>query len=157
MKRWVVLALMVMVAGAAEAQQREYLTEVVGDAVEANGTAEEITGRARRCIAENLGSGVVGGELIVSDANNVIVARSASTYIDRMVTWQVRSRLTVEAREGRFRITQSGLERFNSMSGGWSGIGKWRGSGWERAEQAFKATSAAVQACVTQQAKSDDW
>jgi hypothetical protein len=99
---------------------------------------------------------VAGGELIVSDADGVIVARSASTYRDGFLNWQIRSRLTFEAREGRYRISQTSLERFNDQSGGWSPIGKWRGSGWQKAEAAFALTSDAISACV-QTGPQDDW
>lgn len=155
--RWLIVACAVLAAGAAQARQREYLTDISGSPVTTEGGAAEIAAKGRRCIAETLGSGRAGGELIVSDSDNVIVARSVSTYSDRLVRWQIRSRLTFEARDGRFRIQQSGLERFNEMSGGWSPIGKWRGSGWERAQQAFEATADAIRSCVNSTTQNDDW
>lgn len=148
--------LVIIAAIASLAQAREYLTEVASPVIETPGTASEIAGRGRQCIATTLGSGVAGGELILSDADNVIVARSSVEYSERFVPWKIRSRLAFEARDGRFRITQSSLERFNEYGGGWSPIGKWRGSGWQRAEQAFQETATALSACVTRQT-TNDW
>ncbi len=146
----------VFLASAALVAAPEYLTEVVSSPIEAVGTASEIAARGRRCIASSFGAGVAGGELIVSDSDNVIVARNASSYQDGLMRWQIRSRVTFEARDGRFRISQTGLERFNDQSGGWSPIGKWRGSGWQKAEASYSASAAALADCVTA-AKADDW
>lgn len=146
----------VLVASAALAAAPEYLTEVVSAPVETTGTASEIAARGRRCIASTFGSGVAGGELIVSDSDNVIVARNASSYMDGLLKWQIRARVTFEARDGRFRISQTALERFNDRGGGWSGIGKWRGAGWQKAEAAYASSAAALTECVTAE-QADDW
>lgn len=134
----------------------EYLTEVVSEPVAVTGSASEIAGRGRRCMASTLGSGVAGGELILSDADGVIVARNSASYRDGLLHWEIRSRVTFEARDGRFRISQTALERFNDQSGGWSPIGKWRGSGWQKAEAAFVTSAASLADCVAKPA-SDDW
>lgn len=140
------------------APPQEYLTEIVRPVVERPGTAAEIASTARRCVAEHLGSGRAGGELIISDSDNIIVSRSALSYRDGLASWQVRSRFTVEARDGRFRVTQSGLERLNDAAGGWGPIGKWWGSGWQKAEQAFNDSAQAVEACIARpEAPADDW
>lgn len=133
----------------------EYLTDLVGTPIEAAGSAAEILSRGRACLAQQLASGQAGGQVVVSDdpAAGVIVANNADSYTERFVTWRVRSRVTFEAKDGRFRISHSGLERFNNT---WSPIGKWRGSGWERAEQAFKDRSDALATCV-KSAPSGDW
>lgn len=136
---------------------QDHLTEVVGPVVEREGAASDIAAAARRCVAENLGSGRSGGDLILSDADNTIIARNAVSYRDGLMTWQVRSRLTVEARDGRFRISQTSLERLNDASGGWSPIGKWRGSGWQKAEQAFADSARSVEDCIARSPTSDDW
>jgi hypothetical protein len=113
--------------------------------------------RARTCIAQLLTSGTTDADIIISsdpDAG-IVVARNALKY-GSLPEWEIRSRFTFEAREGRFRITQTNLERFNDMAGGWGPIGKWTGSQWKRAENAFGIAALAVAQCV-QQAKRDDW
>lgn len=89
----------------------------------------------------------------------VVVARNALSYPDGfLLVWQMRSRVTFEAREGRFRITHENIERLNEQAGGWTPVGKWRGSGWQKAEAALQAQSAEIAACVTSATgSSDDW
>jgi hypothetical protein len=83
-----------------------------------------------------------------------IVARNA---IDQgeLMRWQLHSRFTFTAREGRFRIEQTSLERFNQ--GRWGLIGKWAGSQWKNAEAAFKASANAVAQCVLTLPQRNDW
>jgi len=87
----------------------------------------------------------------------IIVARNAIQYPDGLVDWNARSIFTFEAREGRFRIEQTRLERFNDMGGGWDPIGKWFGSGWREAEAAFTASADVVARCVMSAPSQTDW
>lgn len=138
----------------------DYLTTVQSEVIEAHGSPAEIAARGEACMAQYLGSGVQGGELIVSrdPAAGVVVSRNSVSYRDGLLEWQMRSRLTLEAREGRFRLTHTGIERFNDQGGGWSAVGKWWGSGWQKAETALKDVSAAVADCITgSPAARDDW
>lgn len=138
----------------------DYLTTVQSEVIEAVGTPAEIAARGEACIAQQLGSGTVGGELILSrdPANGVIVARNAIDYQDGFLRWNMRSRLTLEARDGRFRLTHTSIERLNDQAGGWVPVGKWRGSGWVKAEEALKSQSAELAACITSSFRSgDDW
>lgn len=142
-----------------EAVAAEYLTSLTSDVFQAQGTPKAIATRASTCISQHLAPGTVNAQLIISSDldNGTIVARSALTYPDGLLKWQVRSVFTFEARENRFRIEQTNLERFNDMSGGWSPIGKWTGSGWKKAEDAFAASANAVAQCVASGAKRDEW
>lgn len=139
----------------------DYLTTVQSEVFQAEGSPAQITARAEQCIAEQLGSGIQGGELIVSrdPAAGVIVARNAVSYQDGLMNWRLRSRVTFEAREGRFRIVHNAIERFNDQGGGWSPVGKWRFSGWQKAENALKATSDSLAGCVigSGPAVREDW
>ena len=141
-------------------QAAEYLTEVASDVYQTTGTPREIATRANICISQHLAPGTTDSALIISNDldGGIIVARSALKYPDGLMNWQVRSTFTFEAREGRFRIAQTNLERFNDMVGGWGRIGKWSGSGWKRAEAAFAASAAAVAQCIISAPTSkDDW
>jgi len=138
----------------------DYLTEVQSETYQTQGTAAEITARADRCIAQQLGSGAAGGELIISKDmdGGTIVARNALSYRDGLLTWQMRSRVTFEAREGRFRIGHTAIERFNDQSGGWSPVGKWRGSAWQKAESALVNVTVGIAECVMAPARAtEDW
>ena len=125
---------------------------------QAPGTPKELATRAQTCIAQNLRPGTVNAPQIVSSDldNGIIVAQSALEY-GSFPVWKIRSRFTFEARDGRFRISQTGLEQFNEMAGGWAGIGKWWGSPWKKAEAAFTASADAVAQCVIARPKRDDW
>lgn len=141
------------------AQAAEYLTEVTSEVYQAQGTTSEIAARARTCMSQHLASGVTGGELIISADldGGVIVANSAIEY-GSLPRWKIRSRFTFEARDGRFRIQQTNLERFNDQFNvGWNAIGKWGGSQWRGAESAFVESAANVAQCVRTETHRDDW
>lgn len=153
--RWNALFALALASPAAAA---EYLTEVTSQVYQVPGTPREIATRANTCIAQNLRPGTVNAQHIVSSDldNGIIVAQNALRF-GSLPEWQIRSRFTFEAREGRFRISQTGLEMFNDMAGGWGPIGKWWGSPWKKAEATFVASADAVARCVMAAPKRDDW
>lgn len=145
-----------LACAAAPAFAADYLTEVTSEVMQTTGTPREIATRANTCISQNLAPGTTDSQLIItSDLDGgVVVARSAMTYPDGLLQWQVRSTFTLEAREGRFRIVQTNLERFNRV---WGPIGKWTGSGWKKAEEAFTSSAAKVAQCVVQGSANAVW
>ena len=153
-----VAAIIGLAALASPAAAAEYLTEVTSQVYQTPGTPKELATRASTCIAQNLRPGTVNAQQIVSSDldNGIIVAQNALRF-GSLPEWQIRSRFTFEAREGRFRISQTGLEMFNDMAGGWGPIGKWWGSPWKKAEATFTASAAAVAQCVMSGPKRDDW
>ena len=142
----------------APARAAEYLTAISSEVYPTQGTAREIAVRANTCMSQHLAPGTVDAQLIISSDldGGTVVARSALEY-GNLPRWKVRSRFTFEARDGRFRIEQTGIERFNDMAGGWSPVGKWTGSGWKKAEAAFVASATVVAQCVQAEPKQDDW
>jgi hypothetical protein len=152
-------AVIALAASASPAVAAEYLTEVTSQVYQTQGTPKEIATRAQTCIAQNLRSGTVNAPQIVSSDldNGVIVAQSA-LETGSFPVWKLRSRFTFEARDGRFRISQTGLEWFNDTGRGeWLGIGKWWGSPWKKAEAAYAASADAVARCVMAGPKEDVW
>lgn len=147
----------VFALGALSMLAQEYLTTVRSDVIETPGAAAEIAARGERCIARSFGSGAAGGELIVSREGGVIVARNALTYRDGLLVWQIRSRFTFEARDGRFRTEHSAIERFNDQAGGWSPVGLWWGSGGQKAKEALEAQSEGIASCVLSGGQAEDW
>lgn len=133
----------------------DYLTEITSDVYQIDGAPKEIAKRANTCISQHLAPGTTDAQLIVSSDldNGVIVARNAVQYPDGLSNWQIRSTFTFEAREGRFRIVQTNLERFNRS---WGPIGKWSGSGWKKAEAAFTGPANKVAQCVMTP-EQEDW
>lgn len=154
---WTLIVLAAVTTTAAAAP--EYLTEVTSQVYQTTGTPKEIAARAQICIAQNLRPGTVNAPQIVSSNldNGIIVAQSA-IEVGTFPAWRLRSRLTFEARQGRFLITQTGLEWFNDTgSGEWLGIGRWWGSPWKKAEAGFAASADAVARCVIAGPKKDVW
>jgi hypothetical protein len=141
---------------AAPAFAADYLTEVTSEVYQTTGTPREIATRANTCISQHLAPGTVDAQLIISSDldGGTIVARNA---IDQggLMRWQIRSRFAFEARDGRFRIEQTTLERFNQ--GRWGPIGKWTGSQWKGAEAAFKVSADAVAQCVMAPPRQSEW
>jgi hypothetical protein len=137
------------VAGAGPAVAAEYLTVVTSEVYQTPGTPKEIATRASTCISQHLAAGTTDAQLIISSDldGGTIVARSALEY-GSLPRWKIRSRFTLEARDGRFRIEQTNLERFNEMGGGWGPIGKWTGSQWKKANETFVASATDVARCV---------
>lgn len=140
------------------AKAAEYLTSVTSEVYQAAGTSKEIATRASTCMSQHLAPGTTDSQLIISSDldSGLIVARNALEY-GSFPRWKIRSRFTFEAREGRFRIEQTSLERFNDMAGGWGPIGKWTGSQWKKAEETFAASAGIVARCVIDGPKRADW
>lgn len=132
----------------------EYLTSITSPVYPFEGEKDVTIARARTCMAQILASGVQGGQLIVSDGAGVIVANNVLSYPDGLMDWKLRSKLTFEARDGRFRIEQTAIERFNSS---WGGVGKWSGSGWKKAEAALMAVSTRLANCILSKNSKSDW
>lgn len=158
---------MILILAASAVIAPEYLTSVVSEPFQTTGTATEIAVRAETCAARLLYAGVEGGELIVSSspATGVVVARNSLEYRDNLVPWRIRSRMTVEARDGRFRISHGEIERYTDPAHGtqlfggspWGPIGKWRFSGWQKAEAALIGKTGELAACIHQPASVDAW
>lgn len=151
-----------LAASNAPAAAAEYLTEVISDVYQTTGTPREIATRASTCISQHLAPGTTDSQLIVSSDldGGVVVARNALEY-GSLPRWQIRSNFTFEARDGRFRIAQTKLERFNTsvLTGvsSWLPIGKWTGSGWKKVEEQFTSSAQAVAQCVLANHSKDDW
>ena len=151
---------LILAAFSGRATAAEYLQSVTSEVFQTQGTPHEIARRANLCVSQLLAPGLVDAPLIVSSDldQGTIIARSALEYSDGLLRWKIRSTFTFEAREGRFRIVQTNLERFqDTFNVGWHGIGKWTGSGWRKAETAFQLSATAVAACVMKPPTSDIW
>src|SRR4051812_27566364 len=94
--------LVALAAFASPAAAHEYLTDVTSQVYQAPGAPKEIAARAQTCIAQNLRSGTVNAPQIVSSDldNGIIVAQNALRF-GSLPEWQIRSRFTFEARDGR--------------------------------------------------------
>ena len=153
------------------------------------GTVEEIIQKAHGCIARNVvnesvatsgssasgyfgaiagqghnvNSSIAGGSLIeLSDpANGLLIANSRADYKFMLLGNSVRNRITVEAKEGRFRFVHSNIESVQKNTGsmrndGYSQIIQRRGTGWDKALEAVAGVEASVVSCMTNPS-SESW
>lgn len=143
---------LLLVGVATPAIGADYLTEVVSPVYTAPGSPDTLATRAATCITQNLAPGTTDAPLILSSSGGVVVANSA---IERgsVLRLTTRARFTFEARDGRFRIKQTNIERFNQ--GRWASVGKWTGSQWRSVEDGFRQSAERIAACVSKQ--QDDW
>ncbi len=123
----------------------EYLEQVESDVQEANGTTQEITARAKTCIAQNVkntevrfgnsssGGGALGfmvqgrdadraagGDVITSIdmEQGIITANGHVDYKGPMgVEFNVKSALTFMAKDGKFKIRHTNIEYLQKSSG----------------------------------------
>jgi hypothetical protein len=104
----------VAIFSATAAYATEYLTEVDSEVFTTTGTQSEITERAATCIAQTVKPGNVSTPLIISKdaAAGVIVANNGFSYSQSLMNWQIRTTLTFEAKDGRFRVRHTNIERF---------------------------------------------
>ena len=104
---------------------------------------------------QNVNSSVSGGSLIeLSDpANGQLIANSRADYKFMLLGFSVKSRFVIEAKEGRFRITQSNLEKLQKNTGnmrndGYNRIIKSKGTGWDKALSAATDAEKKVVDCI---------
>lgn len=128
----------------------DYLTEMPGQVFTATGDAATLGRRAKVCVGKQLSSGIAGGQVIQADDGTTIVAANAVTYLDGLLRWNMRSRVTIETRDGRFRIGHAQIERFNDGFGGWQPVGKWTGSGWAKAAAALQRATDNLAQCISE-------
>lgn len=89
-------------------------------------------------------------------AAGVIVAYNAFSYTQSLINWTIRTTLTFEAKDGRFRIRHTSIERFTTPYG-WNPVGKWTGSKWQGVETAIQNVTASLANCVRNPRQTDDW
>jgi hypothetical protein len=134
---------------AAPAAAAEYLTELQSEVYQAPGQSQAaLAAVAKTCMAQQLAAGVAGGQTIISETPDAIVGRNNVSYADGFMQWQLRSTVSFEVREGRFRISHSRIERFIDANRGWAPVGKWAGSGAKKAETVLQGVSASLAQCA---------
>lgn len=150
-------------------------------------TVGELASTARRCMLSKLtnsevvtrgstqflGAGgpkaqsvVGGGELIqvFDEAEGLVVANQSRDYRWLALNQNVRSRMTLEAREGRFRIVHSAIESVSRSTGsttnrGYAKVSTRRGAGGKPAIRELETATELVAQCVlgTSAETDDDW
>ena len=127
-QRFLALAALLALATGSSALAAAPVVDRVESAVfETSGDHQAITRRGATCIAQVVKPGVVNAPTILNTdpEGGVVVANNAFEYVDRFIiptTEQARTTLTFEAKDGRFRVVHSSIERF-FKPGGWGPVG----------------------------------
>lgn len=144
------IALSIVVAISAQsAISAETLTEVISDVVVAEGmTAADIGDRAMQCIKSS--SGNVADKVDPArdgDTAYAIVLTAFKTALGSKSTG--RSRISVYAKDGRFKVGHSDIQLLRELTNDWGPIYMYAGAGGKQAKAALEARSAGVAACIT--------
>lgn len=156
--------------------------------MQAEGRPDQLIAKAQRCVAAKVSNTSVtvgrsgGGGLLdamsglhraqnpgadvpqlielVDSTNGLLVANSVTDYRHSMFAYIMKSRLTLEAREGRFRISHTDLQSMqkdgSSAQASYGPIVKAWGMGWEPAISSVIEVSKGIEVCM-QQNGSGDW
>jgi len=108
--------------------------------------------------------GVTGGNVLVSvdPEQGIMVANSRIDYRAMLTARNARSTLTLLAKDGRFKIQHTNIETLQKSTGyvendGYTRQGKWKGAGWEKAQDALQSVSVRLAECIKQPAAGSDW
>lgn len=187
-RQFAVTAALIVTCGSAAAA--EYLDKVESPVVEVQGASvHELAERARVCISQKVTYGSVvmtddarvnpmyslpgsqAGNTTTSDGGDVlrtvdldaglVIAQSRVPWSFMMIPHSIESTITFEAREGRFKITQTGIQIAQLSTGyatntGFRPVLKQWGSHWEAIEKKLQDLAAGVSECVST-TPSADW
>lgn len=141
---FIAVALLLFTLPAAAA---ETLDEVVGDPVIAEGiSAAELADRGAQCLQAS--SGNVADKVTPLRDGNTAYAIVLTGYRKMLVDFTVRSRMTIQAKDGRFRISHSDIEQYQEMLHQWGPIYMYAGAGGKQARAALEARSTAAAECM---------
>lgn len=161
-----------------QAHAADYLTEVESEVYETNGTPQEITSKARSCALEVLEAdqvnysdsssqglfpskrqdtdSSVGAQSVLVDVDMEgakVIANSRKAFTARMIKKNVKSRVTIMARENRFKIKHTNIMQLQESSGymknsGYSKVGIWMGSGHKDVTKQLNIISGDLASCI---------
>lgn len=155
-----------------QAQSNEILERIDGPVVNFQGDANAMTQKANLCMAtllRNQSGHGSSNDLFIFVGDTTIVANSQIEYSHRMLRRSVKSKITFEARENRFRLTHTEIAGKILDTTGGLGFGasvddgsshsviyKNFGTGWQEARNQLQNLSDRVTACIIGTAN-EDW
>lgn len=114
MRWWLAAAFAVI--GATDVQAQQYLERVESPVYETTGDVAALAGRAATCAAQILKPGMSTAPTVLATdlEGGVVVANNYFEFVGNLYVLKARSKVRFEARPGRFRITHTDIEVFNS-------------------------------------------
>lgn len=163
------------------ANAKEYLEKVESEVIQMKGTKQEIFDKGKNCIVDNVnfdgvhmsdsaGAGLFAGALgSTSKASNIqggqviafaeiesgkIVANSRVDYTQMMTANNAQSKLTLIAKEGRFKIRHTNIKYLQKSTGytkntGYKKVGMWWGAGSGAVKTALEDVTQKLVSCMT--------
>ena len=172
-RRMRALIIAAVAAAASSAEAAETLQNVTSPVIQAEGSQAALAKRATVCLTKNIRP-EKGGQPVIQASDpesGTVVAAATFTFTRAAIAWTARSTLTVETKDGRFRLVHtalqhrqgsespSGLASFlgtNPRNDTWTDVGMWWGAGGETVKREAEALSAKVADCI-KAAPKDDW
>jgi hypothetical protein len=152
------LVVLTLLAVPTAASAVEYLTEVTSEAHQAEGmTVQQIVDRGAQCIKSTSGNASEYVNPTVDGDTVYAIVRGSHTTMP-LIEVVTRSRLSVVAREGRFKVAQTDIEILDSKYGNHRVVKQW-GTGWQKTEAALAEWSAEVASCIVKKPEvaGGDW
>lgn len=156
MKRTILAAAAAVVV--CQAHGADALTEVIGEPVTVDGaTAADLADRGIVCL--QAASGNVADKVTPLRDGDTAYAVVVTGFTKMMTNFTARSRMSIQAKDGRFRIVHSDIEQYLELTNAWGPIYTYAGAGGKQAKAALEARSAAAAECMTKKATAPggDW
>lgn len=153
------LVLAVAMATSSITYASETLSEVISEVYQAEGmTKDQINNKALQCIKSSAGNAAGAVEPAIDGDSAYAIVRTG--YTKAMVSFTVRSRITVLAKDGRFKITHTDIDQFSDLANSYVPVYKSWGTGWQKAEESLKGWFPTISACLLKKPEpkeNDNW
>lgn len=148
MRQLLAVFVAVLMLAATSAHAAKTLDTVVGEPVTIDGmTASQIGDRAMQCL--QAASSNVADKVTPLRDGDVAYAIVITGYMVMISKMMARSRMSVQAKDGRFRVVHSDIEIFRELTNDWGPVYMSFGGGAKQVQEALEARSAAVAGCIT--------
>lgn len=129
------------------ASAADYLAEIVSDVHQAEGmTADQIVRRGLQCIKSASHNASESVEPAVD--GNVAYGIVRIEYSHRLVQNIIRARASVVAKEGRFKVSHTDIERYNELAHGYIGVHTGFGGGSDKVREVLVDHAARIVECI---------
>ena len=163
MKAIVITAMVIALAAPSSVfAETKYLERIESPVYETAGDHQAITKRGIICVTQILRPGIINAPTITSSDVDIglIVSNNAFTISNFLYSENVRTTLTFEAKDGRFRITHGNIEYFQDIKGitaDWKRPWIGKGSNAAKIEATAQSISENIAKCVMEATKKSDW
>lgn len=109
-------------------------------------------------------SSIGGSELIISEDldGGLVVANSRIDFTSRLIAHNLKSKVTLMAKDGRFKIKHTDIAQVQKNTGythndGYNKIIKQWGTGWEKAQKVLEGKTTELADCIVKAKAAEEW